>query len=1248
MNMAENTTNNMVEYLRKTWRGWPFRVLFPVFLTVILYGAILFGVALPIMEKNIREQNLEGTQLLADAAWSVVQGYYLREQSGELTRAEAQRRAADRVRAMRYGKTGEDYFWINDTTPTLIAHPYRPDLEGVDLSRYEDPDGTKIFQAFVDAVQQSEGEYVQYLWQYQADATRVIPKYSYIRKFEPWGWIIGTGMYLDDIEAEVAAARQKVGAVSALGLAAVLLLSAIIVYSTLRLENQRRLAETELEHQRDFLSDVIQSLAHPLTVLNTATNAVELANEGGASFVTSPPYTTRFCVTHGAEILRDSEHQCPLDTVKTTRQPATVEHIYEDETGQRRHVEVHGYPILNAEGEVARVIEYSLDITDRKQAEILLREKEEQFRLLYERAPISYQSLDENGYFLTVNEAWLEELGYRKDEVIGHWFGDFLPLEDQDIFRNRFPLFKAAGEITDAEFDMLHKNGSRIRVSFTGKIGHDPQGNFQQTHCVFRNITEQRAAEEALIASERRYREISEIISDFAYSIRVLPDGKFQKEWATSSRISSLDIDFNQLLTHGESLVTLGVIHPEDESRYLDRIDAYSRREPVVTEYRMLSPDGKTHWVRHYGKPIWDEEENRPVRILGAIQDISEQKYIEEALRESEDRYRAIFERSYTPMMLIDPANGQIVEANLAASRFYGYSQDELKQMNTSDINTLEPAEVAKERQRAVREERNYFLFKHRLAHGEIRHVEVYSGPIQLEGRSLLYSLIHDVTQRVHSQEENLRLAAAIDQVNELIIMTDVQGKITYINPFFCEVTGYSREEVLGQPPRILKSGLHTESFYKQLWDTISSGKTWTGQFINRRKDGSLYHEEAIIFPVKDQHGRTLNYAAVKRDISEQIRTEQNIQRQVQRLSALRNIDLAISASLDLKLVLDILLEQTRRELGVDAADILLYNATFQKLELTAWQGFKSALSSGISLRVGKALPGMVAVTRLPAFVPDLSQKPSAELFSPQIRQAEQFAAYGCVPLVAKGELKGVLEVYHRAPLELADEWVEFLETLGGQAAIAIDNAGLFERLQAANTELMLAYDTTLEGWAKALELRDQETKGHSDNVTEITLQMAQEFGIASSELVHIRRGALLHDIGKMGIPDSILLKPGPLTPQEWEIMRKHPTYAYELLYPIAFLRPALEIPYCHHEHWDGSGYPRGLRGEDIPLAARIFAVVDVWEALSADRPYRKAWPKGKVIAYLREQSGAQFEPRLVDLFLEMLEDGQFQTDQAE
>ncbi len=202
--------------------------------------------------------------------------------------------------------------------------------------------------------------------------------------------------------------------------------------------------------------------------------------------------------------------------------------------------------------------------------------------------------------------------------------------------------------------------------------------------------------------------------------------------------------------------------------------------------------------------------------------------------------------------------------------------------------------------------------------------------------------------------------------------------------------------------------------------------------------------------------------------------------------------------------------------------------------------------------------------------------------------------------------------------------------------------AGTFDRmveaLEARELALAAAYDTTLEGWSRALELRDPETRGHTLRVTAMVVELARAMGVEEDQLVHVRRGALLHDIGKMAIPDEILRKPGPLTPEERAVMRRHPQYAYELLWPIPYLRPAVDIPYCHHERWDGSGYPRGLRGEQIPLAARIFAVVDVWDALRSSRPYRPAWPEDRVRSYLREQAGRQFDPRVVDAFLRMLE----------
>ncbi len=188
--------------------------------------------------------------------------------------------------------------------------------------------------------------------------------------------------------------------------------------------------------------------------------------------------------------------------------------------------------------------------------------------------------------------------------------------------------------------------------------------------------------------------------------------------------------------------------------------------------------------------------------------------------------------------------------------------------------------------------------------------------------------------------------------------------------------------------------------------------------------------------------------------------------------------------------------------------------------------------------------------------------------------------------------------------------------------------------LMEANSQLLKAYEATIEGWSHAMDLRDRETEGHSHRVAEMTVELAERFGLGEDELVQIRRGALLHDMGKLGIPDHILHKPGSLTDEEWETMKKHPQFAFDMLYRIEYLRPAMDIPYCHHEKWDGSGYPRGLKGEEIPVPARLFAIVDVWDALTSDRPYRSAWSEEKALAYIKEQSGRHFDPDIVELFL--------------
>jgi putative nucleotidyltransferase with HDIG domain len=358
----------------------------------------------------------------------------------------------------------------------------------------------------------------------------------------------------------------------------------------------------------------------------------------------------------------------------------------------------------------------------------------------------------------------------------------------------------------------------------------------------------------------------------------------------------------------------------------------------------------------------------------------------------------------------------------------------------------------------------------------------------------------------------------------------------------------------------------------------------------------------------------------------------------VERLSALRAIDAAITSGLDLRLVLETFVLHVVTKSGVDAADVLRFHPQLGELEFFAGRGFRADRIPRWRIPVDGCIAGQAVRDRRMIQIPDLGAAAISAAAS-DFRSREGFVGYLAFPLIAKGEVKGVLELFQRSSLEPAPDWLDFIHTLAGQSAIALADAELFERLQRSNRELLSTYDETIEAWARVMDLRDKETVGHTQRVTSLALRLASRMGVEESELVQIRRGALLHDIGKMAIPDHILFKPEPLTDEEWDLMREHPRHALEMLAPITFLRPAIDIPYCHHERWDGTGYPRGLKGEEIPLAARIFAVVDVYDALASDRPYRKAVSAASALEYIRAQSGRHFDPQVVDRFLKMLDE---------
>lgn len=367
-------------------------------------------------------------------------------------------------------------------------------------------------------------------------------------------------------------------------------------------------------------------------------------------------------------------------------------------------------------------------------------------------------------------------------------------------------------------------------------------------------------------------------------------------------------------------------------------------------------------------------------------------------------------------------------------------------------------------------------------------------------------------------------------------------------------------------------------------------------------------------------------------------------QQRLRRIEALRDIDLAIIGTFDMNLMLMTIIRHMILQLGVHAVGVWLYHPELDELHFFCGEGFRSDAFRHQPIRLGQDLLGETLVGQKSVYVHHVTDAARQSILC-HLFPNDNFQAFYALPLVAKTEIIGVLAAFYRHPNpflheEMSErEWIALLETLAGQASIAVDNIRLFESTQRAMLDIIAAYDATIEGWSRALDLRDRETHGHTQRVLDLTLRLAQVMGIPSEEWSHLRRGVLLHDIGKIAIPDRILHKPGSLTPEEWEIMHRHPEVAYEMLKDINYLKPALDIPYCHHEKWDGSGYPRGLKGEQIPLAARLFAVVDVWDALTNDRPYRKAFTLQEALDYIRSQSGTHFDPKVVEAFVKLIMD---------
>jgi PAS domain S-box-containing protein len=915
----------------------------------------------------------------------------------------------------------------------------------------------------------------------------------------------------------------------------------------------------------------------------------------------------------------------------------------------------------------------------RKRAEEALPASEGKYRELVTQINDGVYASDQRGVLTFANLALARMLGFEHvEQVVGRNFAEFVAPSALHKLATYFTQALEGGQTRDLVVaEVVHPGGEHAFLEIKSGASME-NGVVVGLRGVLRDITERMRAEEAL--------QLQGAALDAAANAIVITARDGTIEWVNPAFT---------VLSGYSAEEALGK-NPRDLVRS-DRQDPAFYKQLWATILAGKVWHGELINRRKDGSLYTEEQTITPLTERGEIshfisikQNVSERAQAREALRQSEARHRTLVE-SAPDGIVVTSADGTVQSVNAAAERLLGWARGEL--LGRSYLGYLHPDDVAEagEVYRLALAGEAVAPSEWRLRHrsGDSITVEVTTVPLLQDGQvSGLLSLVRDIGERkqrervqhaVSALSETLRAASTQREMLPLVLdqslaLLDAQlALLTMRDPATGETLFEAGRGAVAQPfigrrlapgegigGHVIATGepyvsndVHVDPRFT-LSDVLSAevralvcvplrahaqtiGALWLG------RGAAFTHADVLVSTtIADLVASAIHRAGLHEQTEARLR----------RLSALRAIDMAITSSLDLRVTLNVILDQVTMLLDIDAAEILLMNSHTQWLELAATRGFRTAEVRRAPVRLGEGPAGRAALERRTIILPDLNEDEpgtnAAEAGPARAAQhaarrrwlaAEGIVAYNAVPLVAKGLVNGVLETYHRTAFEPDQEWLDFLETLAGQAAIAIENAALFDSVYRSNAELGLAYDATIEGWSRALDLRDRETEGHSQRVTELTLTLARALGMSDAESVHVRRGALLHDIGKMGVPDAILLKPGPLTDDEWRVMRLHPEMAYTLLSPIVYLRPALDIPYCHHEKWDGTGYPRALKGEQIPLAARLFAVVDVWDALRSDRPYRKAWTEEKAREHITAQAGTHFDPRVVERFLHMLDE---------
>jgi PAS domain S-box-containing protein len=927
------------------------------------------------------------------------------------------------------------------------------------------------------------------------------------------------------------------------------------------------------------------------------------------------------------------------------------------------------------------------DIVQRKKIEEALTQSEEHLRSVVQTAGDSIVTIDAHGKVCFWNSAAETMFGYSSSDMIGQPLDKVLPERFRGEFQKKPKRKILTGQLVlgqhPTEAIALRRDGREFPVEITISSWKVKEGAFSTV--IIRDITERKRADEALRGSRAMLQTVLDSIPSAVFwkdRNSVVLGGN--RAWLRAAGFNS-----------SEEVVGKTDYDLPWDKKQADSFREYDKKvmDSGVPEYDILESfrqaDGTTAWAKTNKVPLRDAKGD-VIGILGTYENITDRRQAEESLRKSEaqlsnaasiarlgpweydttkdvftfnDQFYAVFKTTaaevggYTmssadyakrfvhpddiklvgmaiqkALETTDPNYSQTIEHRIffadgtpgfISVRFFVVKDARGKTVKTHGVN-----QDITERKRAEEEMRKRL----RELEGMNRVSTILRTASTLE--KIVPQLLDDSLAIIESDTGAIWL---FDSATETLRRAAARGWLAQVKTAVCKPgEGFPGSVFAANRVQVSDEFASDPNLHTSPRDSIPAG--WGGVCIPIRSEKESIGVVCIALPLprKISPGEVnlmVTLSEMAGTAIQRTRLNEQTRNQLDRLNALHSIDTAINASMDLNVTLGFFLDQVMSQLRVDASAILLCDSSQILMEYVAGRGFRGNAIANTRLRVGEGHAGRAAIERRLIHIADMTHEPVAH--SERVA-GEGFVSHTAIPLIAKGQVKGVLELFHRTAFTPTAEWLDFLKTLSSQAAIAIDNATLFSDLQNANIKLGRAYDATLEGWSRAMDLRDKETEGHSQRVTETTLRLAQKMGLGEEDLVHIRRGALLHDLGKLGVPDSILNKPGSLTDEETAVMRRHPALAYELLTPIDFLRPALDIPYCHHERWDGSGYPRGLKGQQIPLSARIFAVGDVFDALTSDRPYRAAWSHDKAVEYIREQSGKGFDPQVVEAFYQL------------